>query len=67
MYVGGDICPTESNEKFFITGEIEKILDKEIIDKLSGSDVNVYNFETTMTNIYMPIKKCGPNLICKNE
>lgn len=67
MYVGGDICPTESNEKFFITGEIEKILDKEIIDKLSGSDVNVYNFETTMTNIYKPIKKCGPNLICKNE
>ena len=34
IYIGGDICPTENNEKLFISGEIEKFLDKKIIDKL---------------------------------
>ena len=64
IYIGGDICPTENNEKFFISGEIEKFLDKKIIDKLSSSDFNVFNFETTLHDGWSPIKKCGPNLRC---
>ena len=64
IYIGGDICPTENNEKLFISGEIEKFLDKKIIDKLSSSDFNVFNFETTLYDEWSPIKKCGPNLKC---
>lgn len=64
IYIGGDICPTDNNEKFFISGEIEKFLDKKIIDKLSSSDFNVFNFETTLHDGWSPIKKCGPNLTC---
>lgn len=64
IYIGGDICPTVKNEHFFISGEIDKFLEKKIIEKLKNSDCNIFNFETTMSNKSNPIKKCGPNLIC---
>lgn len=67
IYIGGDVCPTENNEKFFISGEIEKFLDKKIINILSSSDFNIFNFETTLHDGWSPIKKCGPNLRCNTD
>lgn len=59
---GGDLVPTEVNEKLFCDGEIEKIAGKALLDELERCDFRIYNLETALCDTGEPILKCGPNL-----
>lgn len=62
IVLGADICVTASNEKHFINGEMENVIDSELKEILDKSDYRVFNLEGPLTNEETPIVKCGPNL-----
>lgn len=63
ILIGGDLAPTENNQKYFEEGDLAKVIDDALIKKIKGSDLRVYNLETPLADIQTPIRKCGPNLI----
>lgn len=63
LLIGADIVPTMSNRKYFINGEIEMLVDKELKIVLDTADYRIFNLEVPLTNEQKPIPKCGPNLI----
>ena len=63
----GDLVPTNSNEQEFINGDIEKIVENDIIKILNDADYRIFNLETPLTNTNNPISKEGPNLKAKTE
>lgn len=62
IIIGADIVPTENSIKAFNDGDIEKLLDKSLIDFLNNGDIRIFNLESPLCDIKSPIKKCGPNL-----
>lgn len=61
--IGADLVPTQSNIDFFCVGDIEKVIDSELLKLLSDSDKRIFNLEVPLTDVKDPIAKCGPNLI----
>lgn len=60
IVIGGDIVPTESNLDFFINGDIEKIIGKDLYNYLSDNCFLICNLETPLSDSLSPIKKIGP-------
>lgn len=64
----GDIVPTKSNEKYFMTGDVESLVGADLLKVLKSSNFTIANIETPLTNVVNnPIEKCGPNLSAKME
>lgn len=63
LLIGADIVPTKSNQEYFINGEVEKFVYKELKTILNTADYRIFNLEVPLTNFETPISKCGPNLI----
>ena len=64
MYVliGADTVPTEANEEYFASGNIEPVVGKDLHDILRGAAYRIFNIEAPITDRVTPIPKCGPNL-----
>ena len=68
ILIGADVVPHKGdNEEYFIKGNAEKILGKELKYIVDSADLRIYNLEVPLTDIEKPIKKAGPNLIAKPE
>lgn len=63
MIIGADLVPTESNYKYFELGDAERLIGKELSEKLQAADFTIFNLELPLTDDASPIEKCGPNLI----
>lgn len=67
ILIGSDFVPTASNEQLFIEGNINELFGDALIRKLSEHDYRIFNLEVPLINKANPIKKCGPNLIAREE
>lgn len=63
LIIGADIVPTNSNEIFFKSGNMEEIVDENLLDLLKTVDYRIFNLEVPLTDMETPISKAGPNLI----
>ncbi|MBP3819501.1 MAG: CapA family protein [Butyrivibrio sp.] len=60
--LGGDIVPTNINQRQFCSGNINELIDEGLQRILANSDANIFNLETPLCDELSPILKCGPNL-----
>lgn len=58
----GDFFPTEVNYNLFCEGQIEELLDQELIEIFQKAEVRVANLEGALTDADYPIMKDGPAL-----
>lgn len=63
IIIGGDLVPTQSNQKLFSEGNISNLFGEEIISVLNEADYRIFNLEVPLADKETPIDKCGPNLI----
>lgn len=63
IIIGADLVPTESNYKYFEAGDVDKLIGKDLSEKLQAADFTIFNLEVPLTDTASPIDKCGPNLI----
>lgn len=63
IIIGGDCVPTKNNYKYFINGEVERLVGNEIKEIFANSAYNILNLEVPLCDLADPIDKCGPNLI----
>lgn len=62
LIIGGDIVPTDINEKNFESGDISKIIGKSLEEKIKNADIRIFNLETVLIDDGTPICKQGPCL-----
>lgn len=62
IIIGADLVPTKSNFEYFIKGNIEQLIGKELVYELKQADFTIFNLEVPLTDNETPIVKCGPNL-----
>lgn len=62
LIIGADFVPTDSNVKYFESGELEYLFDQELISYLSQPSFKIFNLEMPLTDTDFPIKKNGPAL-----
>lgn len=67
VLIGGDLVPTNSNEKEFSDGKMESLIDKDLLDIISSAGFRIFNLETPLTDTNSPIAKEGPNFIAKKS
>lgn len=67
ILIGADLVPTKSNMEYFENKDIEKLVDKNLLEKLSKVDYRIFNLEVPLADIETPINKCGPNLIASTK
>lgn len=63
IIIGADVVPTDKNRQFFIDGDMEKVVGKELKKILDDAEFVAVNLEVPLTDKEDKIKKCGPNLI----
>ena len=63
IIIGGDLGPTKSNYKLFSEGNIESLVDHDLLALLFSADYRIFNLEVPLTDKEDPIIKDGPNLI----
>lgn len=63
ILIGADIVPTEPNIHIFSNGEINKVIEKELLEVIKSADYRIFNLEAPLTDIEQPISKYGANLI----
>lgn len=57
--IGADIVPAESNLKSFNTGNMQDILDSDLLNLLIKFNYRIFNLECPLVDENSPIKKCG--------
>lgn len=62
LIIGGDLAPTKSNFSVFEKGDIETIIDENLLSLLGNADFRVFNLEVPLTDELKPIPKDGPGL-----
>lgn len=62
ILIAGDLVPTQANLEFFQKGEIEKILDNQLLKMWNEADVRIFNLECPLTESNNKILKAGPHL-----
>lgn len=67
ILIGADVVATDRNECYFKSGDMKSVVGDDLYNLLQSSDFNVFNIEGPITNTFNPIRKCGPNLIIKEE
>lgn len=63
IIIGADIVPMGPDLDFFINGNVEELIGKELLDILSEASYRIFNLEVPLTDTYQPIQKNGPILI----
>ena len=61
ILIGGDICPIGRNEKLFMNGEVDLLLN-DLLPLFQHSDLSIVNLECPLIKEESPINKVGPNL-----
>ncbi len=67
ILIGADLVPTKSNMKYFENQNIEKLIDKNLLERLNKADYRIFNLEVPLADNETPINKCGPNLIASTK
>ena len=67
MAFAADIVPTESNEQYFIDGDINRLFGTEMLDYLRGVDFRCFNLEAPLTTSSHTAIYPGPYLKAKPE
>lgn len=67
ILIGADIVPTNSNVKYFESGEVEKILTGGLYELFCNADFKIFNLECPLSDISEPILKSGPNLMASRK
>ncbi len=67
ILIGADIVPTNSNCDFFSNGNLEKLLDEELISKFRSAQYKIFNLEVPLTDAPSPIEKAGPSLVASRS
>lgn len=67
ILIGADLVPTKSNIKYFENENVEKLVDKNLLEKLKKADYKIFNLEVPLVDKETPINKCGPNLIASTK
>lgn len=67
VLIGGDLVPTDSNEKEFRDGDIRSLINKNLWDIISSAGYRIFNLETPLTDTKHPISKEGPKFIAKTS
>lgn len=62
ILIGADIVPTKANVDFFISGDVRRIIGKDLENVLNAADYRIFNLETPLADGNSPIKKGGPSL-----
>ena len=62
IIIGADFVPTESNADYFVSSEVNSILDQNLMEYLSQPSFKIFNLEMPLTDRVSPIKKAGPAL-----
>ena len=63
IILGADCVPTKSNLDFFVSGQMDSVIDEKLRKVLDAGEVFILNLETPLCDRTSPIKKRGPNLI----
>lgn len=61
VLIGGDLCPTEQNERLFMEGEAEAVFG-DALSWFQSSDLSIVNLECPLVAEPSPISKTGPTL-----
>lgn len=67
LVFAADIIPTETNERYFISGDTEHLFGKEMLSYLSSADFRCFNLEVPLTDKQNPASYPGPILMAKPE
>lgn len=62
LLIGADTVPTKVNEEYFVTGDIEPVIGKDLQKILQNATYRIFNLEAPITDRLIPIPKCGPSL-----
>jgi poly-gamma-glutamate synthesis protein (capsule biosynthesis protein) len=65
VLIGGDLVPTDSNEKEFQEGTIRSLIEQNLWDVITSAEFRIFNLETPITDTKNPIEKEGPKLRAK--
>ena len=63
IIIGADFVPTERNKDSFSKGEMDCLIEEDLLEIISGADYSIFNLEMPLSNTSCPIEKCGANLI----
>ncbi|MDD3267586.1 MAG: CapA family protein [Burkholderiales bacterium] len=63
LLIGGDLVPTQSNQRLFIDADVTSLLGEELLSIWKDADLRIFNLEAPLLDQENPIVKCGPNLI----
>ena len=67
ILIGADLVPTKSNMKYFENGDVEKLVDNNLLKVLKEAEYKIFNLEVPLVDKETPINKCGPNLIASTK
>ena len=67
IIIGADLVPTDSNIQHFRNCNAEYLFGDNLCDLLRNADYRIFNLEVPLTDIEVPIDKCGPNLIASTD
>lgn len=62
ILIGADIVPSACNRGLFVNADVSALVGDDLVNVLGGADYRVFNLETPLTDVFSPIKKCGPAL-----
>jgi poly-gamma-glutamate capsule biosynthesis protein CapA/YwtB (metallophosphatase superfamily) len=61
IIVGGDVCPTRNNSRYFCAGDASLLFDN-LLPEFRGADLNLINLECPLVQNATPVLKSGPVL-----
>ena len=67
ILIGADLVPTKSNEQLFTAGDIDRLVDNGLKEKLEKADYRIFNLETPLTSNVVGIPKTGPCIRAARE
>ena len=67
ILIGADIVPTKSNQQYFENVQINRIIDKDLLEIINNADYRIFNLEVPLVDKETPIEKRGPNLIASTK
>ena len=65
MIFAADIVPTETNEQYFINGDVQHLFGDELLDYMAGVDFRCFNLEVPFTEKRVKVYYPGPHMIAK--
>ena len=67
ILIGADIVPTETNFDIFSSGNIEEIVDGDLLELFHSVDFRIFDLECVLSDRPANMIKCGPRLLAPPE